>query len=1109
MRLRVTLGAVAGFWLASAAAVPMLNKAIESTCSSTAAVDATSAPPKSTCSSTAVEQATTPLANATCSSTAGEQATAPIITSSYMPNIITVTVSPSTPCASSSTAGALPFSAPANSSFPTLPPGPSGFNSSSCAASQTAASVPQGSAEASAPVTVTVTSIATARSTINVPEVTTVFSVLSDAAESAAVSVVTITVPADSETAVSAADGITIPPVPTVPPVPTPPTVTVPKMSTGNIISTMTVTYPDGLGRTTTLLIPVTIPTAMAASVALNSSSPAVVTVTEPLVTVTASASSAIPYGQLTSSGSSASVIVVTYTVPAESGIGRSTYTVTYTVHPSSSGSGSGPTSAPGNVSSAETASLPTLKTTTRFGSLTSSNPALSSPAAPPTSISVITVTIMASTSTGTDIPSFISSAEPVSATSVASGYGGVGTSTIALTRTSSFPRPELTSSSNTDLVTDWNPYSFDTTGAVLPTSIPGSSTTASSVSSSSAAVVTIPRANITISWSKGPVTFTRVSDVTFSQTVSVNPLSSTVIVVTTKVTILPTVTPSTASVPISSTTPAVATTTVSDTYGAGSTALISTTIPHEPSTMLSKTSDLPWSRPPGVAGNSTGVGPTNTPVIVTIWPTTTSLSISSGPCPVVTTPPASTTELASPEQGTSSSLGLTSVSSSSCTSGEGSTSMVEPIGSTTSQSTTAAPSEITIWPPPALNVSCTTFSTSRSSAGLSVTGTTATPLFSLTTLPPAANGSSTYSIKGSSSCTEGASIIGTPPASLSAFEMTPNQAPPQTEFHHHSHASGEDLNAALTTTFGGYVFSTSVAGYNGPAPSITTPSPASPISSTDANLPVTQPTPISNTAAGYDTDIAATGQRHYFHSSVEHYLGLNDRNVTAPSPTVVLNSTGTIREVVLSFDDVPAVAADTNAEPEPVPSPYHRFSFSKGFHLLSSEAAKYEPLSGSGMLEYTSSSSISAEIDLGELRGNPCFRFNFEGISLGCDSIELPCVFEVTGLQWNGVENVVQGTKTFELAACDEPTHCALSLLAPDSATAPLFSNLTAINITLSQPSDTQTWWADDLRVSWTEDDCTSAACRAEVPDMAQVARPARSLSGRAKGFLRWAVRG
>jgi hypothetical protein len=160
-------------------------------------------------------------------------------------------------------------------------------------------------------------------------------------------------------------------------------------------------------------------------------------------------------------------------------------------------------------------------------------------------------------------------------------------------------------------------------------------------------------------------------------------------------------------------------------------------------------------------------------------------------------------------------------------------------------------------------------------------------------------------------------------------------------------------------------------------------------------------------------------------------------------------------------------------------------------------------------MLEHNLSSSAAAQIGLAHLREESCFRFDFQGISLGCDSTDAPCVFRMTGLQWNGVEDIVQGTTTFEIAACPERTSCKLKHESLDAAAAPSFANLTAVNITLAVRGEPRIWWADDIRIAWTNDDCAAGACRARVPNTITPPNLPGSFAGRAKRLLRWAVRG
>ncbi|KAL1837785.1 hypothetical protein VTJ49DRAFT_3395 [Mycothermus thermophilus] len=208
----------------------------------------------------------------------------------------------------------------------------------------------------------------------------------------------------------------------------------------------------------------------------------------------------------------------------------------------------------------------------------------------------------------------------------------------------------------------------------------------------------------------------------------------------------------------------------------------------------------------------------------------------------------------------------------------------------------------------------------------------------------------------------------------------------------------------------------------------------------------------------------------------------------------------------VLEFEDIPpSPARKVDEQTRSAAMLYHRFLFSEGFQVVSHNVAPREASSDSQMLEHYA--SLPAQIGLGHLREDPCFRFDFQGISLGCDSRDKPCTFEVSGLEWDGAEDVLRSQTTLEVAACPGPSRCALGHHALDAPVAPRFGNLTAINITLVAP-DARVWWADDLRIAWTNDDCAAAACRAKVSGPG-TPRSFASLVGEAKQFLRWAVRG
>jgi len=154
-------------------------------------------------------------------------------------------------------------------------------------------------------------------------------------------------------------------------------------------------------------------------------------------------------------------------------------------------------------------------------------------------------------------------------------------------------------------------------------------------------------------------------------------------------------------------------------------------------------------------------------------------------------------------------------------------------------------------------------------------------------------------------------------------------------------------------------------------------------------------------------------------------------------------------------------------------------------------------------MVQYNTSVSPTAQIGLAALRENPCLRFDFLGMGLGCNSTELPCIFDIRGLQWNGVDEVLQANHSFELSACPDSGNCTLRHQLLNSAAAITFTNLTAINITLTVGGQPQTWWGDDLQIAWTDNDCTSAACRAQVPNTIM-----RFGRGKYKSSFRWSPR-
>ncbi|KAK3936845.1 hypothetical protein QBC46DRAFT_23392, partial [Diplogelasinospora grovesii] len=306
------------------------------------------------------------------------------------------------------------------------------------------------------------------------------------------------------------------------------------------------------------------------------------------------------------------------------------------------------------------------------------------------------------------------------------------------------------------------------------------------------------------------------------------------------------------------------------------------------------------------------------------------------------------------------------------------------------------------------------------------------------------------------------------------------------------------------------------------PAPPATSLASAGPINSANATASsfanaTAISTPTAAPAASNSTNSPMATSPSLNATASSTALGMNATFVPRSSPVMPVATCGTAGdrgEVVFTFDDVPNLSTTNVTGPitvqaQPVPFPYHRFFFSSGFHVVPSQASRYSPSSGNQLAFYNASAASDGQIGLGPLSENSCFRFDFLGISLGCNSIDQPCIFNVTGLYWDGTTEAIQASRTFEIAPCSEPANCTLRYDGLDSAAAEQFTNLTAVNIALTVAGQPQSWWCDDFQIAWTDNACTAAACRSRVPNTATVPHH-RSWSRavrKAKGFLRWAV--
>jgi hypothetical protein len=189
------------------------------------------------------------------------------------------------------------------------------------------------------------------------------------------------------------------------------------------------------------------------------------------------------------------------------------------------------------------------------------------------------------------------------------------------------------------------------------------------------------------------------------------------------------------------------------------------------------------------------------------------------------------------------------------------------------------------------------------------------------------------------------------------------------------------------------------------------------------------------------------------------------------------------------------------------VPVPYHRFWFSNGFSAQPPPEGQFNPSSGKLLTKFTPGigNEDPAQIGLGLLATNPCFRFDFQGFSIGCDGSDPECSLTVTGIQWDGTKDVITGSMVFIMPPCAQATSCELTQQIVDSDAGMVFTNLTAINVTAQAQGKTQAWWMDDLQIGWTNIGCDAARCRSEIPNAAMKRGTASTAFEGARRLLRF----
>ncbi|CAG8971530.1 hypothetical protein HYALB_00005426 [Hymenoscyphus albidus] len=227
----------------------------------------------------------------------------------------------------------------------------------------------------------------------------------------------------------------------------------------------------------------------------------------------------------------------------------------------------------------------------------------------------------------------------------------------------------------------------------------------------------------------------------------------------------------------------------------------------------------------------------------------------------------------------------------------------------------------------------------------------------------------------------------------------------------------------------------------------------------------------------------------------------LNQSSTSASStPSTLATACGEIGDFGLNFDDIPPLSVgdqDPNTvTPQPVFSPYHQFDWSNGFEVVPPPTDPYLPSSPPQLtmfvpnftLNFSNPSTgpnaadmgFAGDIANGDHDRTGCFRFNFYGASVGCDSRGPDCVFKFTGLRYDSVtganKQVAQGIS--RVPACPALENCSLVPITLSRA----FKDLTVIRVSLTVGGQPKIWFMDDLRMGWSDNSCATGVCRRDA---------------------------
>ncbi|KAM0511933.1 hypothetical protein ACHAPE_009398 [Trichoderma viride] len=228
--------------------------------------------------------------------------------------------------------------------------------------------------------------------------------------------------------------------------------------------------------------------------------------------------------------------------------------------------------------------------------------------------------------------------------------------------------------------------------------------------------------------------------------------------------------------------------------------------------------------------------------------------------------------------------------------------------------------------------------------------------------------------------------------------------------------------------------------------------------------------------------------------------------------PSPMCPTGGKIGNLTLDFDDVKA---------GPLFNPARDIWFSEGFLIAppsSQTSQSYIPSSGGQLVEFVPPSLPSlgrsnvgdtAEIGVGPNAPNHCFRFDFQGASLGCaaDGAEKWCEFEVSAYRYNellGREESIAWSETKRIPACPgfPNGNCRLTPVSFDG-----YTNITSVLITLRVGTELRVWWGDDFKFGWNDNSCEAASCRVGAAPQPVKRETIESVARR--GVWHWTARG